>query len=205
MTRWAKRAIAMIVVVDFLVALVLIQQAIISRETISHPKKPPAVQTFGQYVVTSEWTGSDDVDLYVRDPEGNIVYFSNLSAGHMSLEHDDLGDATSGFSDKHQQERVVIRATEPGEYTVNVQMYGKYGAKPTTVTVTLWVLRGRDRQYTKSVIVLHAEGDERTAFRFVLNRNGDITSINHDQTRLTQVASPGGGAAPPTVMPGSHG
>jgi hypothetical protein len=189
MTKWAKRAVAMIFVVDFLVALVLYQQAIISRETIAKPPKPPAVQTYGQYIVTSEWIGADDVDVYVRDPNGNIVYFSAPSTASMHLEHDDLGDSLSGYTKRKQAERVVLRAATPGEYTVNVQMYGKYQNGPTTVTVTLYSLRGNDKQITQIRVTLNGAGSEKTAFRFVLDKNGDFESVNHDQASLICVVN----------------
>jgi hypothetical protein len=51
-----------LVVVDFLVAVVQMQQAIIERASF----KPPSVTTFGQYLVTMTSKTGDDVDLYVR-------------------------------------------------------------------------------------------------------------------------------------------
>src|SRR5438270_13509764 len=81
--RRLRYAVALVVVVDFLVAVVQMQQAIIERASFQRP----SVTTFGQYAVTLTSKTSDDVDLYVRDPQGDIAWYGSLQAGALSLEH----------------------------------------------------------------------------------------------------------------------
>jgi hypothetical protein len=60
--RAVRYAVALVVVVDFLVAVVQMQQAVIERASF----KPPSVTTYGQYAVTMTSRTRDDLDLYVR-------------------------------------------------------------------------------------------------------------------------------------------
>lgn len=147
------------------------------------------IKTEGQYVVTVEWPekSEDDVDTYVIDPIGNLVFFNDRSQGLMHLERDDLGarnDTIRGGDGKDirvekNEERVVIRGIIPGEYVVNVHMYRKVDNGPTLVKVTLFKLKGlNDPQVTQKEITLTNNGDERTAFRFRLSADGQITDIN---------------------------
>src|SRR5437763_15322199 len=75
--RRLRYAVALVVVVDFLVAVVQMQQAIIERASFQRP----SVTTFGQYAVTLTSKTSDDVDMYVRDPQGDIAWYGALQAG----------------------------------------------------------------------------------------------------------------------------
>ena len=69
--RTLRYAVALVVVVDFLVAVVQMQQAILARASFARP----AVTTYGQYAVTMTAKTSDDLDLYVRDPRGEIAWY----------------------------------------------------------------------------------------------------------------------------------
>src|ERR1700745_4042648 len=82
--RALRYAVALVVVVDFLVAVVQMQQAIIERASF----QKPSVTTFGQYAVTMTAKTADDIDLYVRDPQGDIAWYGSLQAGALSLAHD---------------------------------------------------------------------------------------------------------------------
>ncbi len=189
--------LALVVAVDLLAAIVLIQQAIIARETIA--KRSLQVPTSGAYAVTVTWPpgSNDDVDTYVEDPAGDIVYFRSQDAGLMHLEHDDLGQSLSGVQVEGAQttivhwngERVVLRGTLTGSYVVNVQMYRKASTGstpgPVPVEVQLWDLR-TGAIVTGERVVLSREGDERTAFRFRLDRRGAVVSINHLQKRFVK-------------------
>lgn len=174
----------MVVVVDFLSAIVLVQQAILSRATIQ--KEKPHIQTFGQYAVTVTWPGTsrDDVDTYVRNPEGDIVWYASQETGGMHLEHDDVATNGSGYRGEENFERVVVRQVETGEYTVNVHLYARRDTGSVPVTVDLWRLRGSDERLLEQKVTLTREGDEQTAFRFKLDARGDYTGSNRLQASL---------------------
>lgn len=178
----SRKAAAMVVVVDFLLAVLLMQQAVLSLTTINKSKTPPRIETLGIYVVRVTWPEGldDDVDLYVQDPEGNTVFYASNQSGLMHLERDDLGDANDqGLGGVVNQERVIIRGTLEGEYTVNVHMYSKNSPDAVPVKVELYRLRGDDKVVLDEEIILRFQGDEQTAFRFSLNKAQQVTDINH--------------------------
>jgi hypothetical protein len=162
-----RYAVALVVVVDFLVALVQMQQAIIERASF----RPPSVTTFGQYAVTMTAKTSDDVDLLVRDPQGNIAWYGSLQAGPLSLEHDTIPGVTDPAS-VGEHELTVVREASPGEYTANALVYN--GNQPARVTVSLWDLRGFSKHvvYQRTFTVDH-RGQQVTAFRWRLSGGGN--------------------------------
>jgi hypothetical protein len=163
-----RYAVALIVVVDFLVAVTQMQQAIIQRASFV----PPSVTTFAQYAVTMTGVTADDVDLYVSDPAGDVCWYGKLQAGPMSLLHDTIPGNTDPVS-VGEHELIAVRSSAAGEYIANVHVYS--GMAAATMTVQLWDLRG----FSKRVVLerkvrVSAQGEQRTAFRWRLNASGDL-------------------------------
>jgi hypothetical protein len=185
--RALRYAVALVVVVDFLVAVVQMQQAIIERASFQRS----SVTTFGQYAVTMTAKTPDDIDLYVRDPHGSIAWFGSLQSGPLSLEHDTI----PGVSDPvaaGEHELMVIREATAGEYVANVLGYS--GDRPAVVKVELWDLRGwRKRMLLSRTLVVHREGEQDTAFRWRLDAAGDYAGHNTlPADLLRQVGNPRG-------------
>lgn len=170
--RALRYGVALVVVVDFLVAVVQMQQAVIERASF----QKPAVTTYGQFAVTLTAKTKDDLDLYVRDPGGHIAWFHGLQAGGLSLEHDMIPGASDPLS-AGVHELTMVRESTPGEYVVNVVDY--YGDAPATATVQLWDLRGWSKRRLFSCrITLHFSGEQRTAFRWRLSASGRFAGHN---------------------------
>jgi hypothetical protein len=170
--RGLRYAVGLIVVVDFLVAVVQMQQAIIERASF----QPATVTTYGQYAVTMTAKTADDIDLYVRDPKGALGYYGSLQAGYLSLEHDTIPGVTDPLR-AGEHELMVIREATPGEYVANVQVYD--GAAHAAVTVQLWSLRGmRKHVVLTRRFDVHGAGQQVTAFRWRLNAQGDYAGHN---------------------------
>jgi hypothetical protein len=167
-----RYAVGLIVVVDFLVAVVQMQQAVIERASF----KPPSVTTFGQYAVTMTSKTHDDVDLYVRDPQGDVGWYGSLQAGALSLEHDTVPGVTDPAT-AGEHELMMVREATSGEYVANVLVYA--GAAPAVVEVQLWDLRGFHKRVVLSRSVrVHGEGEQVTAFRWRLDVRGDLAGHN---------------------------
>lgn len=170
--RALRYAVALVVVVDFLVAVVQMQQAIIERASFT----PPSVTTFGQYAVTMTSKTSDDIDLLVRDPQGQVAWYGSLQAGPLSLEHDTIPGVTDPIS-VGEHELMVVREATQGEYTANVLVYN--GNEPAQVTVELWNLRGfAKRVVYRRTFGVDGRGQQVTAFRWELNAKGDYAGHN---------------------------
>ena len=87
-----------------------------------------------EYMITIEWNHdyNDDIDLWVKDPAGNIVSFLQKSKGLMHLEKDDLGYSNDVYvkSSKQQiiylnREVLTLRGTLEGEYQVMAHVYNR--------------------------------------------------------------------------------
>ena len=112
------------------------------------------IETKAEFIVTMGWPDNhpDDIDLYVEDPLGNIVWYHEREAGFMVLDRDDRGGANTAitvngrrFTSPIRQETVSIRGIVAGEYTVNVNHYlasaGARSSKETTNTSVRSVAR----------------------------------------------------------------
>ena len=87
-----------------------------------------------EYIVTIEWNHeyNDDIDLWIKDPAGNVVSFLRKSQGLMHLEKDDLGYSNDVYVKGKKQEIIhlnreviTLRGTIPGEYEVMVHVYSR--------------------------------------------------------------------------------
>lgn len=174
--------------VDFLANLLLVFTVlfILSFVLIRPRAAPPALRTPGLFAIEISWRADidEDVDLYVRDPQQNVVYFGSPTSGLLHLEHDDLGFPSAAAANGHfvrvrlNVERTVLRGVEPGEFVANVQYYRGGGDSPVRVHVSLWKLIGADKPVTRASVLLRYPGDEKTAFRFTVTAGGELTNLN---------------------------
>jgi len=150
--------------------------------------KKAEVHTQAEYIITVTWPldNRDDVDTWLEDPLGNLVWFNNKEAGLAHLDRDDLGDANdtiiladgSVIKYPYNQELLTIRGFIGGEWTLNVHMYSKLEREPTIVRVTMDKLNPKLKPILAKDILLEARGHEVTAARFEMSSNGDILSLN---------------------------
>lgn len=180
----------MLFVVDILAALVLVFAGLVQLATFT-PKTTPQnenVKTPGIYAIIMTWDqkSEHDIDLYVRDPDGYIVYFKSREVSLMHLERDDLGYGNDTITTKdgntvtvlENEERVILRGILTGEYIVNTHAYRKDDLQPLGVMIRLVRLEGTDESIVEKTVTLVKQGDEKTAFRFALNASGDVVDIN---------------------------
>jgi hypothetical protein len=148
--------------------------------------RPPNVL----YEVVLTWDGNseDDLDLYVRAASGHTVSFNNREGGQgslISLDHDALGkrrnnslaQGTEGTVVDFNEEIVSFRGVTGGDNIVNVHVYSKRDEEPIKATIKLIRIKP-----FKEVVVKEKEfvatGDQKTAFRFTTNGEGDIIDIS---------------------------
>ena len=127
----------------------------------------------------------EDVDLYVEDPAGRLVWFRSREAGLMHLDRDDLGERNDVIEvagrrvlNPLNQEIVSIRGILPGEYVVNLHLYRADGDQSVPATVKIEKLNPQVQLVFYGPLTLTEQGDEQTAARFSLAADGRVRDLN---------------------------
>jgi hypothetical protein len=165
-----------------LVAILFLLKA--DEETVK--TRPP--NTLYEVILTWKGESEDDLDLYVRAASGHIVSFNNREGGEgslISLNHDALGKSRNnslqsdiegkivGFN----EEIVAFRGAVEGENIVNVHVYRKADEEPVEATLELIKIKPYKLIIIKKKI-LTTTGEEKTGFRFITDKNGEIIDVN---------------------------
>ena len=167
---------------------------IVSFLLINQIAKRADIEVKAEFLITVFWPDNleDDVDIYVEDPAGNLVWFKSREPGLMHLDRDDLGKrndevvtAAGTILFPENREIVTLRGIVPGEYVVNVHCYFKVAADPVPVTIQI------DKINPYSVVLretvdLANKGEEITVTRFSVNSKGEVTNINKLPKKLVQ-------------------
>ena len=140
-----------------------------------------------EYILTVTWEDNspDDIDTWVEDPDGNVIWFRNPEAGLLHLDRDDRGlvnDTIIVNGEELQnplnQEVVTVRGVVKGEYVVNLHYYATETGKPVDVNIRLVKVNPVLEIIYYGVVSLESKGDEKTAIRFSIGRDGKISGIN---------------------------
>jgi hypothetical protein len=88
-----------------------------------------------EYLFILEWDNmlSDDIDLWIEDPNGVKVSFMNKEGGLLNLEKDDLGTTNDSYVDADGNTQIVrinrevttMRGIQQGTYTVFAHVYSR--------------------------------------------------------------------------------
>ena len=167
----------------------------ISFAMINKPADQGKVDPKAEMMITVTWPDNnpDDVDTYVEDPAGNIVWYNQREAGLMHLERDDRGmfkdvillDGKE-ISSPLNQEIVAMRGLEDGEYVVNVVHYIANGTAPLPVQVKVEKLNPTVKVVFYQTLQLKGTGDEETAVRFTL-KGQDVINVNSQPKSLVEL------------------
>ena len=154
---------------------------------ISPDAKDGKIDSKAEFLITMDWPDNhpDDLDLFVQDPAGNIVWYRHREAGFMVLDRDDRGGANDfiivngkKLASPIREEIVTVRGIIPGEYVVNVSHFQATTGLPVAVNVKVQKLNPVAQViYDNSVSVDHT-GDEKTAARFSLDEAGKVIDVN---------------------------
>ena len=159
-----------------------------------NPPTSKDIEKKADYVISLEWDkeSKDDVDIWVRDPLGAVLSFTNRSRGFMFLDRDDLGIANdfvklpNGKTKliKLNREVVTLRGTVPGWYTVNVHYYFNRG-EIFTQKGKVEIVRINPYGVVSSVpFELEMPGDEKTLYQFQVDEDGVIVNFRQANVAL---------------------
>lgn len=159
-------------------------------------------ETKAEFLITVSWADKSalDVDTYVEDPQGNIVWYHSKQAGIMHLDRDDVGMSTDTVTNDDgsitqvyiNREVVTLRGYLPGEYTVNVHMFTpNEPIERTEVTVDVVKLNPYAIVGNKKVI-LEAPKQEETALRFTVAIDGTVSNVHQLRKEIKTQQTSGG-------------
>ena len=140
-----------------------------------------------EFIVNVSWPDLDpnDIDTWVQDPGGNLVWFRAREAGLMHLDRDDRGLQGDVIVINGREvvnplntEVVTVRGIQQGEFTVNVHYYDSKNGKPVEVTVSIIKVNPRAEVIFYGQVQLARKGDEATAARFTVLPDGSVTNVN---------------------------
>ena len=176
----------------YLLALSFAVLLIYALILIHPPAKKSEVERKAEILIILEWDERSvaDIDLWVMDPQNNIVWFKRKTGGFLHLDRDDLGQRNDRIMVDGKEkiiylnrEVVTIRGILPGEYITNVHAYRKIKEAPVNGYVKLLKLNPYI-EYATEHFTLENKGDEITVFRFNVDEDGYISDINQDQHRF---------------------
>lgn len=179
----------------------------IAFSLINPTAKTGAVDVKGEFLITMNWPDNDpnDMDLYVQDPVGNIVWYWQKETGLMNLDRDDRGDYRNTITVNGQkirsslrQEMASIRGIIPGEYVVNANQFMQMRPGPVPVSVKVEKLNPKASVVYYGTHTFEQKGQEETFVRFTVNSEGNVTDVTTGPFKsLTRVVrAPGHGNAP---------
>jgi hypothetical protein len=155
--------------------------------------EPGKINRKAEFIITMSWPDQhpDDVDLYVQDPAGKLVWYNQRDSGLMVLERDDRGDTNDfAYVDKKKvrlpvrEELVSIRGLMAGEYTVNIHLYDHIAREPVPVSVKVEKLNPTVQIVDYRTIVLDHTDEEKTVLRFTLADDGRVLRTTNAEKSL---------------------
>tara|TARA_Y100000590_G_scaffold458850_1_gene614487 strand:- start:233 stop:865 length:633 start_codon:yes stop_codon:yes gene_type:complete len=160
---------------------------------ISDPSDGGKIDSKAEILISVRWPDQhpDDVDAIVESPQGGLVWYHNRDTGLMHLDRDDRGIFAdkmnvngATISNPINQETITIRALQSGEYVVNLLHYQANYDQPLTVDVKVEKLNPEVELVYYGSHELEGIGDEKTAVRFSVDSEKNISDVNQIQKRL---------------------
>lgn len=172
---------------------------IIAFLLINPPTKKDDIPMKAEWLIIVEWPPElmDDVDVWVKAPNGDLVGFKNKETGLLHLDRDDLGISSDMIRvagelvpNKINREVVTIRGIVPGEYYISLHMYSKKTEELVPVSISIMDVNPFKEVYniTKE---MSFRGEQIALPGFVINEDGDLESTFETTTSVVPTASSG--------------
>lgn len=183
---------------------------------INPPTKKEDAPKKAEYLIIIEWdeNANDDVDLWVRDPNGITVSFTSKTGGLLNLEKDDLGMSNDKWRKPDgtivtipiNREVITMRGIVPGRYQVAAHIYSRKvkvytrpsgGTEtirdntPGTIIATLVKINPYGEVYT-TTRKYDAKGQVFALFNFELDQDGKVIALDEDSNNIVMNRNGGG-------------
>jgi hypothetical protein len=166
------RDVILLTLVGFVAMVIMLLPHLQKKKEETEDHKAP-----GNVIVEMHWPNDVyvDVDLWVQAPNSTPVGFWNQGNDVFNLLRDDLG--IEGDATDENYEISYSRGIRPGEYTVNVHMYGIVPeglVVPVKVVVSVRSKYESTHQLLATTVQLRYRNQEETAYRFRLDAEGNL-------------------------------
>ncbi|MEZ5644028.1 MAG: hypothetical protein R3E94_00225 [Burkholderiaceae bacterium] len=158
-------------------------------------RKAGDVPAKAEFMVTVSWPDNNpnDVDTWVMEPGGKILWFRQRDAGMLHLDRDDRGAKNNSvlvngkaYTSPIRQEIVTLRGIVPGEYIVNAHYYDSGDQQPVDVSVTVVKVNPQAEIVFTGTQQIPRKGDERTLVRFTLDEGGQVLALSTAPRTIVQ-------------------
>ncbi len=160
---------------------------IITIMFLNPPAKTGIIDPKAEFIITVKWEDNSpsDIDTWVEDPKGQVVWYRIPEVGLLHLDRDDRGlDNDRILVDGNEiinplnQEVVTIRGVVPGQYIVNVHYYDTKEKRQVNVEVRVVRVNPKLEVVYYDTLTMEEKGEEQTAIRFTIDEDGNITNKN---------------------------
>ena len=150
-------------------------------------KKAGDVPAKAEFMITVSWPDNNpnDIDTWVLEPGGKVLWFRQRDVGLLHLDRDDRGAKNNSVvvhgqqvSSGTRQEIVTLRGLVAGEYVVNAHYYESVDHQPVDVTATVVKINPQAQIVFTGTQQIGAKGEERTLVRFSITDAGDVTEVS---------------------------
>ena len=147
-----------------------------------------------EYIISVDWKDNlpDDVDLWVKDPNGEIVSYLKKDAGWLHLDRDDQGIINDKVLINNKEviyplnrEVVTLRGIIPGEYIVNLYLYENKSNNPVDVKIKIERVNPTLKLVFFDDRILSTKDTEITVARFYLDELGNFSERSNQKKILT--------------------
>lgn len=135
-----------------------------------------------EFIIMLSWdkNSSDDIDLWIEDPNEERVWFANREGELIHLDRDargtSRGSSESESSQDNNQEIMTIRGYIKGQYVVNVHGYSVY-RPPVKAEVQVIKLNPYSIVCEENIVITRSS-EEITICRFYLDSDGKVKDKN---------------------------
>jgi len=169
-------------------ALILVTcQFLISYLLIAPDSKKESIDPKAEFIIMVSWPGdiNADIDTWLKDPTGEVLWFRKKKTDAAHLDQDDLG--TQNDASNVNQEITTIRAIIPGEWILNIHYYSAHGyVGDVPVDVSLVQLNPTFKKLVQKKIVINKAWQEETVTRFTLTDKGTVIGLNDLRYEMVQ-------------------
>lgn len=181
--------------IDFMFILVCCLTLFFTLTLLRIIKEQDSIVNKAEFLITLMWEKNsvNDIDLWIKDPNGAIVYYKDRDSVVAFLDRDDLGKINDTIIvdgvEKEiliNQEVISIRGIIPGKWIVQVHYYKKHDTREQSATAEKINIR-MDKLNPKATIifdrdmVLEKVWDEKTVATFEILPDGSTTNISYEE------------------------